>query len=66
VVEETLRWQAPIAYLPLRYAVERVGPDHLQRLVVDGQPSTVSLFTKAALTAGALVDAGFRWCVTLR
>jgi cytochrome P450 len=24
VVEETLRWQAPVAYLPLRYAVEEI------------------------------------------
>jgi cytochrome P450 len=27
VIEETLRWQAPIAYLPLRYAVEDIELD---------------------------------------
>jgi len=27
VIEETLRWQAPIAYLPLRYAVENIEID---------------------------------------
>nr|BFE50746.1 hypothetical protein GCM10017745_41730 [Saccharothrix mutabilis subsp. capreolus] len=27
VVEETLRWQAPVAHLPLRYAVEDVAVD---------------------------------------
>ncbi|WP_307855803.1 cytochrome P450 family protein [Kibdelosporangium banguiense] len=28
VVEETLRWQAPVAYLPLRYAVEDIELDN--------------------------------------
>ncbi|HEX3789797.1 MAG TPA: cytochrome P450 [Pseudonocardiaceae bacterium] len=27
VIEETLRWQAPVAYLPLRYAVEDIDLD---------------------------------------
>jgi cytochrome P450 len=29
VIEETLRWQAPIAYLPLRYAVEDIELDEV-------------------------------------
>jgi 2-hydroxy-5-methyl-1-naphthoate 7-hydroxylase len=28
VIEETLRWQAPIAYLPLRYAVDDIQLDN--------------------------------------
>ncbi|HTF54873.1 MAG TPA: cytochrome P450, partial [Pseudonocardia sp.] len=27
VIEETLRWQAPIPYLPLRYAIEQIELD---------------------------------------
>jgi hypothetical protein len=32
VIEETLRWQAPIPYLPLRYAIEDIELDGITEL----------------------------------
>lgn len=61
VIEETLRWQAPVAYLPLRYAVEEI---RLADVVIEKGDAILAAYAAAGRDATVHGDTADEFDIT--